>query len=961
VPVQGVIQSPVLVGRDAFLTLMERRLADAAAGAGRVLFVAGEAGIGKTRLLGSITRRAQASGFAVARAAAFPGDVQSLGGLLLDLASDLVSAPEPVLGDLGQGITARVRAIPADAGDAHHRRRLLVQDLADLLVTAEPGIPVLIILEDLHWADELSLDVLGHLAGRITNRPVLIAGAYRSDELYPSLPLRDLRARLLAQRLAEEVRLPRLGLDQTATMTSATLGRPVPAQLVAAIHARTDGIPLHVEEFLAAVDESSLTSRPGAAVAAAAVPDTLSDAVLSRARRLSTPTRTVASAAAVIGRSFDFDLLTAVTGAGPDEVAGALRELQEVYFVLPGADAVTFDFRHALIRDTLYADTGLPLRRRLHERVAAAAAERGYRGAFVSAHFEQAGCPVPAYEYAVAAAREASALSAHGEALELCRRAVRNLPAQLPALDRAGVFTALGDEAAATDDNLAAAEAYQRAHELISAAGEVRAAAALVPRMVAVAHLLGAGLDTRVATLQLALDSLVAVAGADRERARLHSAMAAAYLVDDRLDEAIVHAERGRAESQRIGDDEAALNAATTLGSVLVFAGRMDEGWQLLEEAIAEAGQACQEAEAARGYRMVGSSASELAEYDRAEHWLTEGVRYAENAELWNHRHYMAAHLAHVQWATGQWDAAAQTAEGALADGRGGITTRITAQYVLGYLALGRGDWDAAGQLLAEALAAGERMAELQRLSPPLWGLAEAARCQGDYDTAVTRCERGYQASAEVMDAACLFPYLITGVRAYLARGDVDAADEWSGRVGTVLTARAIPGTLPAIGHGQGLIRLARGDLPAAHQALESARDAWRARRRFWEGTWAVRDLAVIASKARRRGEAALLLDETRALAAAAGATTLIDDAERLTRAFGPGRHVDPWHPLSEREYEVAQLVAAGLTNRQIAQRLVVSPKTISAHVTHILTKLGAGRRAEIAAWCATIRPDPPQ
>ncbi len=291
----------------------------------------------------------------------------------------------------------------------------------------------------------------------------------------------------------------------------------------------------------------------------------------------------------------------------------------------------------------------------------------------------------------------------------------------------------------------------------------MRGAAALVPRMVAVAHLLGADLETRVDILQRALGSVDAVAGADRERARLHSAMAAAYLVDDRLDEAIVHGERGRAESQRIGDDEAALNAATTLGSVLLFAGRMDEGWQLLEEAIAEAGRTCQEAEAARGYRMVGSSASELTEYERAERWLTEGVRYAENAELWNHRHYMASHLAHVQWATGQWDAAARTAEGALADGRGGITTAITAQYVLGYLAMGRGDWDAAGRLLAEALTAGERMAELQRLSPPLWGLAEVARCRGDYDTALIRCERGYHASAEVMDAACLFPYLITG------------------------------------------------------------------------------------------------------------------------------------------------------------------------------------------------------
>ncbi len=347
-------------------------------------------------------------------------------------------------------------------------------------------------------------------------------------------------------------------------------------------------------------------------------------------------------------------------------------------------------------------------------------------------------------------------------------------------------------------------------------------------------------------------------------------------------------------------------------------------------------------------------------EYDRAEHWLIEGVRYAENAELWNHRHYMASHLAHVQWATGQWDAAARTAQGALADGRGGITTRITAQYVLGYLAMGRGDWGTAGSLLQEALAAGERMAELQRLSPPLWGLAEAARCRGDYDTALTLCERGYQASAEVMDAASLFPYLLTGVRAHLARGAVEAAGEWAARVGAVLEARAIPGMLPAIGHGQGLILLARGDIPAAHQALESARESWRARRRFWEGTGAVIDLAAAAARARRPGEAGLLLDEARTLAAAAGASTLADEADRLTRSLGP-HPAEPWRPLSEREYEVAQLVAAGLTNRQIAQQLVLAPKTISAHVTHILTKLGAGRRAEIAAWVVTVQRDTPR
>ena len=162
--------------------------------------------------------------------------------------------------------------------------------------------------------------------------------------------------------------------------------------MVQAIHERSDGIPLHVEELLAAIDEDTLTPQSGAAIQAATVPDTLGDAVLSRVRHLAANIRDVASAAAVIGRSFDFDLLTVVTGHDPDEVAGALRQLQDAYLVLPGADEVTFDFRHALIRDTLYADTDLPTRRRLHERVARAAVDRGYRGAFISAHFEQAQC-----------------------------------------------------------------------------------------------------------------------------------------------------------------------------------------------------------------------------------------------------------------------------------------------------------------------------------------------------------------------------------------------------------------------------------------------------------------------------------------------------------------------------------------------------------------------------------------
>ena len=755
--------------------------------------------------------------------------------------------------------------------------------------------------------------------------------------------------------MAQEIGLPRLTVDQTATVASAVLGRPAPAQIVAVLHERSDGIPLHVEELLAAAGDPS---QPGALDAVARtgdVPDTMADALLTRLTSLDDETRDVAAAAAVIGRSFDFDLLAAVTQQHPDTVFRCLRHLQQVYLVQAGPDAVSFDFRHALIRDAVYGDVPLPRRRQLHESVARVAAERGYPDAFLSAHYDLAGLGDPAYEHALRAARHAAALSAHRQALELYRRALRNLPRGTPPLEHAALLTALGNEAAAVDDNTAAAEAYAAAGSLLTEAGDPLAAAAVVPAEVAVAHLLGDGLDKRSARLERALASLDGVPDADPVRARLLAALSAAYMLDRRLDESLAHGERSRSLSREVGDEATELNVAATVGSVLVFAGRMDEGWAMLQDGISRSVAGRYEAEAARGYRMVGSCASVLVEYDSAERWLAAGIDYAGRVELWNHRSYMAAHLAHVRWATGEWDSAQELAEHALADGRGGITTRITAGYVLGYLALGRGDWDAAVRFLEEAYDQGDSMDELQRVSPAMWGLAETALLRGDHDEAARLCERGLAVSQRVADAAYLFPFLVTGTRTLLARGDRDGAEAWVAEVEAALRLREIPGTMPAIPHARGLLLLADGDDAAAEASLGEAASAWQQRRRFWEGSWALLDRARCSQGAKGRAESAALLGAVRSAAEPVGATPLLAAADDLLALQGRRREDQPWHPLTEREHSVATLVAAGMTNREIAAKLVVSPKTVSAHVEHILTKLGAARRAEIAAWVTRI------
>ena len=942
---------PILVGRDELLALADRRLSSSRAGAGHILFLAGEAGIGKTRLLDAMMQRAGLLGFDEVRGAVFARDFELAGGLVLDLASNLQSSTRPEHRAAGERITQRLldsSTTMDESGDLHRRRRLLVLDLADLIASLANDGPVMFALEDLHWADDLSLQVIGQLSRRITTRPVLLVGTYRSDELYPRVPMREWRTRLLTQRLAEEARLARLSRTETARMIQAVMNTGHRGFDVAAaeVYARSDGIPLHIEEFLAAT----------AAQRGETVPETLSDAVLARAQALSPSAAGTVSAAAVVGRSFDFDLLVDVVRAPPDEVADSLRELRERYFVLTGADATRYDFRHALIRDVLYREIPLPLRRELHARVAQTAMERGLRDGFISAHCEAANMLPAAYRLARAGAVGATRLSSHQESFELLRRALRCQSPDATPTERADLLTALADEAAAVDDNVIAADAYEQAHRLYTEAGELLTAAALVPHLVAVRHLLGDGLAERAARLTAGLaeiESAVDTERAARTRIALLAGLAAAHMLDRRLDEAIEYGERATAEAAATGHESVSLNVSATLGSVLVFAGRMEDGWRLLETGIGEAVARRHEAEAARGYRMLSSSSSVLVEYGRAERWLVEGIEYAERVELWNHRHYMAAHLAHVRWATGDWAAADSLAMAALADGRGGLTTQITARYVLGYLALGRGHWEVARQNLDEAREQGERMAELQRLSPALWGLAEVALLVSDVDSAIALCERGVRASFEVRDAAYAYPYLVTGTRALLHAADPLAAGRWVDRVSDLLLQRSIPGTLPAIAHARGLLDLAAGQTGSARTLLEKACAAWQSRRRFWEGSFCQLDLARCLQRSRLGPSAAALIPTVRDRAAAIGAAPLVAAADALAVA---GASAPSWQPLSAREFEVATLIAAGMTNREVAAELVLSPKTVSAHVERILSKLGAARRAEIAAWVATVK-----
>ncbi|HEV8546874.1 MAG TPA: LuxR C-terminal-related transcriptional regulator, partial [Candidatus Limnocylindrales bacterium] len=194
----------------------------------------------------------------------------------------------------------------------------------------------------------------------------------------------------------------------------------------------------------------------------------------------------------------------------------------------------------------------------------------------------------------------------------------------------------------------------------------------------------------------------------------------------------------------------------------------------------------------------------------------------------------------------------------------------------------------------------------------------------------------------------------VTGVRAALAAGRPEEADRWLAQIEPILGDDDRRSA--ALAHARGLSLLAAGSSALARRELHAAIQAWDRIGRIWEATWARLDLASCDLRSSRFAEAASLLSEARTIASRLESRPLqarIDELARIAR--GRGTVTESWHPLTSREFEVARLIASGMTNAAIAAELSIAPKTASAHVEHILAKLGVSRRAEIGAWVATV------
>lgn len=663
--------SPPLLERDGPQAELDRLLTAARSGAGALVLLSGDAGLGKTSL---------------ARTFATGSGVRVLWG-----ACEPLEAPRP-LGPLHQIAVAtggELAAVMAGDQERHERFSALTDELA---VT-----PSVMVVEDVHWADDATLDLLTHLGRRVGTLPTLVLVTAR-----PEADPRVVRVVGDLVTLAEVHRLEVAPLSLAAVSTLAGPAGLDPADVLR----RTGGNAFFVNELVAAG-------------AAGGVPGSVRDAILARLADLPPAARSVAEVLAVTPDGADLDLLRECAVARTEDV-----ETCERSGLVVGVRG-RFGYRHDLARqaveDSLPAARSADLHARLAERLAT---RPGTPDALLSFHADLAGNAAMVLERAPRAAAQASRVGAHREAAIHLTRAL-GYADQLDPRTRAELLVLRGDEQARYDEVGPAIESTRAAVDLYEGLGDDVARAVT---LAALARLLWSdahGDDARAVQAEaerLAEDTgdPVALAAAYANGAMLH-------MLAREIPQAIEVGQRA-IELARTQPQSTTLTRALNAVGAASWFGDPDRAEPLLVEAIEIGRRSRDDLVVAHAMVNLGSGAGEVRRYPTAERWLLKTIDWCAARDLDSHGGYATAWLARVRLETGRWDEAVSLAE--QVSGAGSVITRITALTVLGRVRVRRGQADHG--TLDQAWALAERTGDLQRLWPAAAGRAERALAAGD-------------------------------------------------------------------------------------------------------------------------------------------------------------------------------------------------------------------------------------
>ncbi|HYO41830.1 MAG TPA: AAA family ATPase [Candidatus Limnocylindrales bacterium] len=991
------VSSPVLIGRTDELSRLESSLASSLEGRGGAILVAGEAGVGKTRLLAELMAIAEARGATVLVGGCLVlGDgalpyaplAEALRALTRTLPPDeleaILGAARPELARLVPGLGAH--AIDATLGLAlGSGQGRLFELLLGVLERLAARAPVVFVVEDLHWSDQSTRDLLAFLVRNLRDAPVLLVLTYRSDELHRRHPLLPFLAELERSGRSDRIEVRPLDRPGTAAQLRAIAGPDVHPALVESIHQRSGGNPFYAEELLAAAD------RHGGP----ALSSTLRDVLLARVADLGDATQEFLRVASAAGQRVDPVLLAVSGGLDDEAVYHALREAvaRQVLVPDPNAGVERYAFRHALLQEAVYDDLLPGERTRLHSAFAQALEARGdgdaAHAAEVAYHWYAAHDLPRAFETAVVAAVAAEASYAFPEAVAHYERALELWDRVPEAERRAGMGRV---------DLLAALAGVARFHEPSRAVDHIQAAIALSPedqhptrrgllferlgRYAWIAGLGGAAHDAYLTAMRLIPGEPPSAA-----RARAIAGLAQILMLGGRYPESLERAEEALGLARAVGARDIEGHAQNTRGLSRSNGGEIEEGIADLRAALGIAEETGIVDDIGRAYAnwiWVLEAAGRLEE---AVALAEVGVARSERLGLMR---MFGAHLlcgeADYLYRLGRWEESERAVRRAEHVGPVGVNAILTEE-LLGRLAVARGRFDEAAERLVPLAPLAQQAIDIQFVIPVFASLAELALWQGRPDDALGYAQEAIRLVAHSAETRIGDLYAL-GIRA-----GADAAER--ARVG-----RAPAAERAAINAGENLLDGARrrhADVLERRPALahlsaasllaceaEASRlwrrpdpSGWRAAAEAWEAiprpypaayarlreaeaivaARGDRTVAAAALEAARqvatRLAAAPLLREVAALASRARLPVTGPGADAATAVAGDAKQapdVAAGLGLTGREREVLGLLALGRTNRQIGETLFISSNTAGVHVSHIIGKLGVASRGEAAS-----------
>ena len=964
--------SPVFAGREAELAVLGRAFENAGDGVPGTVLVGAEAGGGKSRLVGEFAARV------AGRALVLTGGCVELAGAGLPYAPFTAAlrgrvrerGPAWVTGLLGGRDAGELAALlpefgaPPTGADPDLARARLFELLLGLFEALAERRPLVLVVEDVHWADRPTRDLLGFLVRNLRHAGVLLVVTFRSDELDRGHPLRALLAGLGRMDAVIRVELPRLSRGEVEAQLEGILGRPPEPAVAAAVYERGSGIPLFTEALI----NTEGTVSPG-------VPWSLRDLLLGAVKELPEQTQQVLRAAAVGDVRVGHALLAAVTGLDDAALAAALRSAVAANVMV--ADADSYAFRHNLIRQAVREDL-LPGERAQAERAFAAALEAGPAlggdgivQVQIALHWRGANEYDRALRAAWEAAADAGARFAFAEQLQMLQQ-VLDLWDRVPAAaehtgaDRAGVVELAADAARWAHEPERGLALVEPALDEACESGDPGRRAALLLRRAVLRQqaLLPGSADDLQTALRLA-------GRPDRLRAEILGQISRALLFEDRHEEARQPAEQMLALATRLGDQECQNEAVITLAQIDVRQGH--DSLSALQDARETARRIGSVWHELRAYGLVAHMLEGRGDHERAIQAGREGLARARQLGLGRFPTApLVGYTAESLTSAGRWDEALQV----ISDGLSlDLAPRGRAFLLVlrGRIAVARGEQETAARIVEQLHTLLRSRQANTPLAPPTAILTiEVRLAQGDLAGALAAVST---ALAPLPDAEprYLWPLLATGMRACVDAVPAHLPPEVGGRAELQSALERAAAGIPRPGPVE-QAHAAVFDAEASRAAGCPDRAAWDAAAAAWESlgqpyplAYALLRAAAAAAAAGDRDAAASRLQQAAELAGLLRARPLLAQISQLARrahveiaGTSPDGPAVPFG-LTGRELEVLRLVAAGLGNREIAAELFISPKTASVHVSNILGKLGVASRGEAAATAYRLHIfDPP-